>query len=153
MVDDQDVVIDLVGNVADDTGTRSLDVLRAHGLVVNVPTGSWPTMAEEAEARGIRATGYSVSPDARTLSVITRLIDDGSVRVHVERELAARRRRGGAPPDRGRARARQGRAAGGGGSGVGVARSRVLRSPTSLTPTHRRALPRMSRAFSTGILA
>ena len=87
VVADQDVVIDLIGNVADDTGTRSLDVLRPHGLVVNVPTGSWPTMAEEAEARGIRATGYSVSPDARTLSVITRLIDDGSVRVHVEREL------------------------------------------------------------------
>ena len=86
VVADQDVVIDLVGSV-DDTGTRSLGVLRPHGLVVNVPTGSWPTMAAEAEARGIRATGYSVSPDARTLSVITRLIDDGSVRVHVEREL------------------------------------------------------------------
>ena len=86
VVADQDVVIDLVGSV-DDTGTRSLEVLRPHGLVVNVPTGLWPTMAAEAEARGIRATGYSVSPDARTLSVITRLIDDGSVRVHVEREL------------------------------------------------------------------
>jgi NADPH:quinone reductase-like Zn-dependent oxidoreductase len=84
---EQDVVIDLIGNAADDTGTRSLDVLRPGGLVVAVPTGSWPTMAEEAAARGIRATGYSVSPDARTLSVITRLIDDGSVRVHVEREL------------------------------------------------------------------
>lgn len=84
---EQDVVIDLVGNVADDTGTRSLEVLRTGGLIVNVPTGSWPTMADEASARGIRATGYSVSPDARTLSVITRLIDDGSVRVHVEHEL------------------------------------------------------------------
>ena len=84
---EQDVVIDLIGNVADDTGSRSLEVLRPGGLVVNVPTGSWPTMAEEAAARGIRATGYSVSPDARTLAVITRLIDDGSVRVHVEREL------------------------------------------------------------------
>ncbi|HEU0180577.1 MAG TPA: zinc-binding dehydrogenase, partial [Agromyces mariniharenae] len=84
---EQDVVIDLIGNVADDTGSRSLSVLRPGGLVVNVPTGSWPTMAEEAAARGIRATGYSVSPDARTLAVITRLIDDGSVRVHVDREL------------------------------------------------------------------
>ena len=87
VADEQDVVIDLIGNVADDTGSRSLSVLRPGGLVVNVPTGSWPTMAEEAAARGIRATGYSVSPDARTLAVITRLIDDGSVRVHVEREL------------------------------------------------------------------
>jgi NADPH:quinone reductase-like Zn-dependent oxidoreductase len=84
---EQDVVIDLVGNGVDDTGSRSLDVLRPHGLIVSVPTGSWPTMAEEAAARGIRATGYSVSPDARTLGVITRLIDDGAIRVHVEREL------------------------------------------------------------------
>jgi len=87
VVGEQDVVIDLVGNAADDTGTRSLEVVRRGGLVVSVPTGSWPTMAEEAAARGIRATGYSVSADARTLAVITRLIDDGSVRVHVEREL------------------------------------------------------------------
>jgi NADPH:quinone reductase-like Zn-dependent oxidoreductase len=84
---EQDVVIDLIGNVADDTGSRSLEVLRPHGLIVNVPTGSWPTMAEEAAARGIRTTGYSVSPDARTLGVITRLIDDGAIRVHVEREF------------------------------------------------------------------
>jgi NADPH:quinone reductase-like Zn-dependent oxidoreductase len=80
-------VIDLIGNVADDTGSRSLEVLRAGGLIVTVPTGSWPTMAEEAAARGVRATGYSVAPDARTLSVINRLVDDGAIRVHVEREF------------------------------------------------------------------
>ncbi|MGH3705108.1 MAG: NADP-dependent oxidoreductase [Agromyces sp.] len=84
---DQDVVIDLIGNVTDATGTRSLDSLRQGGLIVTVPTGAWPTMAEEAAARGIRSTGYTVAPDARTLSVITRLIDDGAVRVHVEREF------------------------------------------------------------------
>jgi NADPH:quinone reductase-like Zn-dependent oxidoreductase len=84
---EQDVVIDLVGNGADETGSRSFDVLRPHGLIVNVPTGSWPTMAEEAATRGIRASGYSVSPDARTLGVITRLIDDGAIRVHVGREF------------------------------------------------------------------
>ena len=83
----QDVVVDLIGNVADATGSRSLDVLRPNGLIVTVPTGSWPTMSEEASARGIRSTGYSVSPDGRTLAVITRLIDDGAIRVHVEREL------------------------------------------------------------------
>ncbi|WP_353829141.1 NADP-dependent oxidoreductase [Agromyces sp. SYSU T0242] len=81
---EQDVVIDLIGNVIDDTGTRSLDVLRRGGLVVNVPTKSWPTMAEEAAARGIRATGFVMSPDARILSVISRLIDDGAIRVHVD---------------------------------------------------------------------
>ncbi|MGR2752002.1 NADP-dependent oxidoreductase [Agromyces arachidis] len=83
---EQDVVIDLVGNVVADTGTRSLDVIRRGGLVVNVPSKSWPTMAEEAAARGIRATGYSVSADARTLAVISRLIDDGALRVHVDAE-------------------------------------------------------------------
>ncbi|GAA2038320.1 NADP-dependent oxidoreductase [Agromyces tropicus] len=81
---EQDVVVDLIGNVIDDTATRSLDVVRRGGLIVNVPTKSWPTMAEEAAARGIRATGFVVSPDARTLSVISRLIDDGAVRVHVD---------------------------------------------------------------------
>ncbi|PWC03769.1 NADP-dependent oxidoreductase [Agromyces badenianii] len=87
VVTGQDVVIDLIGNAKDDTGTRSLEALRPAGLIVTVPTGSWPTMDEEAAARGIRATGYSVAPDARTLSVITRLIDDGAVRVHLDREL------------------------------------------------------------------
>ena len=87
VAEEQDVVVDLIGNTADATGSRSLDVLRSNGLIVTVPTGSWPTMAEEAAARGIRSTGYSVSPDGRTLAVITRLIDDGAIRVHVEREL------------------------------------------------------------------
>ncbi|WP_400995366.1 NADP-dependent oxidoreductase [Agromyces sp. GXQ0307] len=81
---EQDVVIDLIGNVIDDTGTRSLDVIRRGGLIVNVPTKSWPTMADEAAARGIRSTGFVVSPDARTLSVISRLVDDGAIRVHVD---------------------------------------------------------------------
>ncbi|QTX03723.1 NADP-dependent oxidoreductase [Agromyces archimandritae] len=84
---EQDAVIDLIGNVADDTGTRSLSLLGTDGIIVNVPTGSWPTMAEEAAARGIRATGYSVAPDARTLQTVTRLIEDGELRVHVEREF------------------------------------------------------------------
>ena len=34
---DVDVVIDLIGNVKDDTGTRSLSVLRPGGLLVNAP--------------------------------------------------------------------------------------------------------------------
>jgi NADPH:quinone reductase-like Zn-dependent oxidoreductase len=85
---EQDVVIDLIGNVADDTGSRSLQVLRRGGMLVNAPTGSWPTMAEEAGAAGVRATGYNVAPDAGILAVIARLIDDGAVVVHLERELA-----------------------------------------------------------------
>jgi NADPH:quinone reductase-like Zn-dependent oxidoreductase len=82
---DVDTVIDLIGNVADDTATRSLKVLRPGGLIVNGPTGSWPTMAQDAAAAGVRATGYRVSPDGSTLSVISRLLDSGDVRVFVDR--------------------------------------------------------------------
>ena len=85
-----DSVIDLIGNVHDNTGTRSLTVLREGGILVNAPTGSWPTMAADAAAAGIRATGYKVPADARTLDWISGLIEDGTVRVHVDRvfELA-----------------------------------------------------------------
>ena len=78
-----DSVIDLIGNVHDDTGTRSLAVLRPDGLLVNAPTGSWPTMQADAAAAGVRATGYKVAADARVLDTITTLIDNGSVRVNI----------------------------------------------------------------------
>jgi len=79
-----DSVIDLIGNVHDATGTRSLAVLRPDGLLVNAPTGSWPTMQAEAAAAGVRATGYKVAADARVLDTITELIDNGSVRVNID---------------------------------------------------------------------
>jgi NADPH:quinone reductase-like Zn-dependent oxidoreductase len=84
-VADIDVVIDLIGNAADDTATRSLKVLRPGGLIVNGPTGSWPTMAQDAAAAGVRATGHQVTPDGSTLAVISRLLDSGDVRVFVDR--------------------------------------------------------------------
>ena len=79
-----DIVIDLIGNVADDTGSRSLRVLKPGGILVNVPSASWPTLVEEAAGAGVRATEYRVSPDAATLAVITRLIESGDVRVHID---------------------------------------------------------------------
>jgi NADPH:quinone reductase-like Zn-dependent oxidoreductase len=84
---DVDVVIDLIGNVHDATGTRSLATLRPGGLLVNAPTGSWPTMREEAAAAGVRATGYAVSPNGATLAVIGQMIDAGDLRVHLDRVL------------------------------------------------------------------
>ncbi|WP_431220213.1 NADP-dependent oxidoreductase [Leifsonia xyli] len=84
VVHDADVVIDLVGNVHDDTGTRSLGVLRPGGLIVNAPTGSWPGFAEDVAAAGLRGTGYKVAPDGNTLAVIARLLEAGNVRVHVD---------------------------------------------------------------------
>jgi NADPH:quinone reductase-like Zn-dependent oxidoreductase len=82
-VSDVDVVIDLVGNVHDNTGTRSLSVLRHGGLIISVPTGGWPGLAAEAEDAGVRWSGYSVSPDAACLAIISRLIDSGDLHVHV----------------------------------------------------------------------
>lgn len=79
-----DVVIDLIGNVIDNTGTRSLSVLKPGGLLVNVPTGSWPTLLEDAAAAGIRATGYRVPADGSTLAIISRLLESGDVRVYVD---------------------------------------------------------------------
>jgi NADPH:quinone reductase-like Zn-dependent oxidoreductase len=82
-----DTVIDLIGNVHENTGSRSLRVLKPGGLLINAPTGSWPSMHDEAKAAGIRATGFQVSPDARILEGIGALLDVGTVRVHVDREL------------------------------------------------------------------
>lgn len=79
-----DAVIDLVGDRADHTGPRSLGVLRPGGLLVNVPSGSWPTLLADAEAAGVRATTYRTVPDAATLSVISRLVDSGDLRVAVQ---------------------------------------------------------------------
>jgi len=80
-----DTVIDLIGNVRERTGTRSLAVLKPNGLLVNAPTGSWPTMQDDADAAGVRATGYRVSSDRHTLEKISALLDAGTVRVHVDR--------------------------------------------------------------------
>ncbi|MFM9920490.1 NADP-dependent oxidoreductase [Lacisediminihabitans sp. H27-G8] len=79
-----DVVIDLIGNVQDDTGTRSLSVLRSGGLLVNAPSGSWPTLMEDAAAASVRATTYKTSPDGSTLAIIGRLLDSGDVHVTVD---------------------------------------------------------------------
>ncbi|WP_165067906.1 NADP-dependent oxidoreductase [Marisediminicola senii] len=80
-----DVVIDLVGNVHDDTGTRSLSVLRPGGLLINAPTGSWPTVLDDAIEAGVRATTYKVAPDGQALNVICRLLDSGDIHVNVDR--------------------------------------------------------------------
>jgi NADPH:quinone reductase-like Zn-dependent oxidoreductase len=82
---DIDLVIDLIGNVHDDTGTRSLSVLRPGGLLISVPTGSWPGYREDAAAAGMRATDIKAISDTATLDSIAGLIDAGQVRVHVDR--------------------------------------------------------------------
>lgn len=85
VVGDVDVVIDLVGNVHDDTGTRSLTVLRPGGLYIVVPTGSWPGYAQAATDAGVRATAYTVIPDGGALATIGRLLTSGAIQVYVDR--------------------------------------------------------------------
>jgi NADPH:quinone reductase-like Zn-dependent oxidoreductase len=85
VVADVDVVIDLLGNVHDRTGERSLTVVRPGGLYILVPTGSWPGYAEAAAAAAIRATGYKVIPDGGTLATVGRLLDSGAVQVYIDR--------------------------------------------------------------------
>ncbi len=85
VVHDVDTVIDLIGNVHDNTGTRSLATLRPDGLIVNVPTGSWPSFIADATAAGMRATHFKLAPDGRTLAGIAQLLDSGDIRVHVDR--------------------------------------------------------------------
>jgi NADPH:quinone reductase-like Zn-dependent oxidoreductase len=81
---DMDVVVDLIGNVHDNTGTRSLATLRTGGLLISVPTGSWPTAIEDATAAGLQATRFKLAPDGRLLERIGQLLDSGDIRVHVD---------------------------------------------------------------------
>lgn len=83
-VQEVDVVIDLVGNVHDDTGSRSLRVLRPGGLYIMVPTGAFPEYAAEAAGAGVRATQHKVVPDGTALATLTRLLDAGMIRVYVD---------------------------------------------------------------------
>lgn len=85
VVSGMDAVIDLVGNVHDETGTRSVGVLRPGGLYVLVPTGSWPGYADDAAAAGVRATGYKVIPDGGALATIGRLLESGAIQVYIDR--------------------------------------------------------------------
>ena len=89
-VADVDVVIDLVGNAHENTGSRSLSVLRRGGLYVVVPTGSFPGYREAAAAAGVRATSFKVVPDGTALATVGRLLDSGAVQVYIDRvfELA-----------------------------------------------------------------
>lgn len=80
-----DVVIDLVGNASDDTGSRSLRVLRPRGQYILVPRDTWPGYAPAAASAGVRATSLAVIPDGSVLATIGRLIESGAVRVYLDR--------------------------------------------------------------------
>ncbi|MEV5279447.1 NADP-dependent oxidoreductase [Streptomyces sp. NPDC052811] len=102
-----DVVIDLVGDDHDRTSTRSLKVLRPGGLLVAVPAGVSPELAQAAESAGVRVTPFLVEPDGAALTTIADLIDAGHVAVEVEEtfpfeQAAAAHARGEAGRTRGK---------------------------------------------------
>lgn len=84
---DIDLVVDLIGNVHDSTGTRSLSVMRPGGLLISVPSGSWPEFRADAAAAGVRATDIKALTNTATLTAIAELIDSGKLTVHVDREF------------------------------------------------------------------
>lgn len=77
-----DVVLDLVGG---ETGKRSLHTLSEHGVLVTIPTATADEIITAAESLGLRAHGMVVRPDVFHLDEIAELIEDGDVRVHIER--------------------------------------------------------------------
>lgn len=83
VVGELDVVIDPAAETR--PAARSLEALRPGGLFVHSPAGAVPGLSEAAESAGVRATGYTVAADGSTLAVIARLLETGSVRVHVDR--------------------------------------------------------------------
>lgn len=87
VVDQVDAVVDLRGDDADHSGPRALTVLRPGGLLVNVPSASWPTLQHDALRAGVRATTFRMVPEATTLAVIARLITSGDLRVTVQQVL------------------------------------------------------------------
>jgi NADPH:quinone reductase-like Zn-dependent oxidoreductase len=76
---DIDLVFDLI---AGETQNRSWGVLKEGGILVST-LGQPP--AEKAAQHSVRAAGYRAQPNPAQLSEIRRLIDDGQVRVVVDR--------------------------------------------------------------------
>jgi NADPH:quinone reductase-like Zn-dependent oxidoreductase len=85
-VNDVDVVLDLVGD-PETTSAPAVRVLRRGGLLISIPGGVTPQIAEAAESAGVRATGFLVEPDGAALAIIAGLIDNGAVKVEVEQVL------------------------------------------------------------------
>lgn len=77
-----DLVLDLIGG---DTGKRSLHTLGERGVLVTIPTVTADDIITEAEKLGLKAHGMTVRPDVFHLEEIAELIEDGDVRVHVEK--------------------------------------------------------------------
>jgi NADPH:quinone reductase-like Zn-dependent oxidoreductase len=61
--------------------------MRPGGLLINVPTGSWPDFRVDAAAAGMRTTDIKALSDTASLTAIAELIDAGELAVHLDREF------------------------------------------------------------------
>ena len=82
---DVDVVIDLVGNVRDETGTRSLQVLRPGGLYILVPTGPGRATRTRQRRPACGPPATRSSPTAARSPRSARLLDSGAVQVYIDK--------------------------------------------------------------------
>lgn len=78
---DVDVVFDTIGG---DTQERSFQVLKKGGFLVSTVS---PPSQDSAEKFGIKAEMISVQPNAEQLAEITKLVETGKVKTHVETVL------------------------------------------------------------------
>ncbi|MET8723403.1 NADP-dependent oxidoreductase [Streptomyces misionensis] len=81
-VRDVDVVLDTIGG---DTVERSLDVLRPGGHLVTAVAEEDLALAARYEAAGMRFSGIAVDPDPVALRGLVGLVEQGRLRVHVQR--------------------------------------------------------------------
>jgi NADPH:quinone reductase-like Zn-dependent oxidoreductase len=78
-VADLDVVVDMVGY-----GERSIEVLRPGGILVTGVGRTDLALAAKTAQAGRRFAGIAVDPDGAALERLAQLVDDGTLRVHVE---------------------------------------------------------------------
>jgi NADPH:quinone reductase-like Zn-dependent oxidoreductase len=81
-VRDVDVVLDTIGG---DMVERSLDVLRPGGHLVTAVAEEDLALAARYEAAGMRFSGIAVDPDPVALRGLVGLVEQGRLRVHVQR--------------------------------------------------------------------
>ena len=85
---DVDVVLDLVG---DEASPGALSLIRDGGLFVAVPSGAGVDRLRELAGERVRVTGILVEPDRAGLEAVAELVEDGALRVHVERTFPLER--------------------------------------------------------------
>ncbi len=81
LVSELDSAIDFHGS----NGEGSLAVLRPGGTLVSVPSGVDPELVAAGEAQSKRVTGFLVEPDPTGLAGLDGLIEDGCLRIEVDR--------------------------------------------------------------------